>query len=225
MITEKETPLLLTPDDLLRGRTFWKMPNNQLLYQENGRLVITNVSANRNYSAQDYAQLPEGAPYQLINQKLTFMAFPTDFHQVIVGNIYFLFKLFLRQNPIGQVRIAPLDVYFDAENVYQPDVFFVTNDQKSILQEKHVKGVPNLTIEVLSSGTAHVDRHEKLENYSRFGVQEYWLIYPENQIVEVYNLQNSESKMKLVEKKNLGTIESEVMTGFSADLQEIFAQS
>ncbi len=72
-----------------------------------------------------------------------------------------------------------MDVYLDEQNVYRPDVMFISNEQKSILgDDGYIHGAPHLIIEVLSPETTRYDRTEKKEVYEKFGVKEHWLIEP-----------------------------------------------
>src|SRR5690606_35028927 len=56
---------------------------------------------------------------------------PTDNHQKVLNRINFLIFKFLEDNPFGELRIAPYDVHLDDENVFQPDILFIRNDQLS----------------------------------------------------------------------------------------------
>ena len=46
-------------------------------------------------------------------------------------------------------------------------------------------------IEVVLKGTITRDTEEKFEIYQKYGVSEYWLVFPEQQCIEVYTLDNS----------------------------------
>ena len=51
--------------------------------------------------------------YELINGEIVRKSSPSILHQRISGNIYFQIRLFLAQNPIGEVFAAPLDVVLE----------------------------------------------------------------------------------------------------------------
>jgi Uma2 family endonuclease len=49
---------------------------------------------------------------------------------------------------------------------------------------------PELVIEILSSRRGNVERTEKIEDYARAGIGEYWIVNPFDRIVEVYLLRD-----------------------------------
>jgi Uma2 family endonuclease len=133
--------------------------------------------------------MPDGPPYyQVVEGDLVMSPSPNTFHQDIAGNIYRLIGNFLEKNPMGRVFIAPLDVYLGDINVYQPDVFFVSNQRQSIITEQGIEGAPDLVVETLSPATARLDKGSKRKVYARFGVQEFWLVDPQTRTVQVYLL-------------------------------------
>ncbi len=113
---------------------------------------------------------------------------PNIYHQAIVGRIYAALLQFLEKKPLGQVFVAPLDVFLTEVNVYQPDIIFVSNRRRSILTEHGLEGAPDLAVEVLSPGTAGFDKGSKRKVYARTGVKELWLVDAEANLIHVYQL-------------------------------------
>jgi Uma2 family endonuclease len=72
--------------------------------------------------------------------------------------------------------VALSDVFLNDKNIYQPDVYFVSNDNAGHFEKDGVHGAPDLAIEILSPGTEQLDKNEKLKVYETYGVKEYWLI-------------------------------------------------
>jgi Uma2 family endonuclease len=68
----------------------------------------------------------------------------------------------------------------------QPDVFVVCERKK--ITDQYIMGAPELIIEVLSPSTAVKDKREKKALFEQSGVQEYLIVFPENEIVEHYRL-------------------------------------
>jgi Uma2 family endonuclease len=75
----------------------------------------------------------------------------------------------------------------------QPDFSFIARErwQAGPIPRAGAKGflpiVPNLVVEILSPSTAKRDRGEKRRIYARAGVDEYWLVDPELQVVTVHH--------------------------------------
>lgn len=59
------------------------------------------------------------------------------------------------------------------------------------MAEDWIQGAPDLVVEILSPSTGDRDRGVKLRLYRRQGVSEYWLVDPEAQAVEVWQLGGS----------------------------------
>lgn len=209
--------------DRILGADLFMMLKGQILFRDKeGQPVLSNIDNKNNiYTEEEYQLLPENAPYQLIQGKLIYMLSPFDRHQKILGNLHFEFRLYLRENALGQVRFAPLDVKFDKENIFQPDLLFVSNERKDIIQN-HIIGAPDLVVEIVSKGTKKVDEQQKKEIYGKYNVLEYWIINPEENYIQVFN--NKNGQLKLTKKINKeGVISSKVLPTLSLDLKTILA--
>jgi Uma2 family endonuclease len=64
----------------------------------------------------------------------------------------------------------------------------VRTAREGIISERGIEGAPDWVIEILSPATERVDRERKHKLYAEFGVQEYWLVDPKAQRVEVMTL-------------------------------------
>jgi Uma2 family endonuclease len=72
-------------------------------------------------------------------------------------------------------------------NVLSPDVIVVC-DVSKIDDESGCWGAPDLVIEIQSPTTGVYDRTVKYDIYERFGVREYWVVYPLEERIEVFML-------------------------------------
>jgi len=143
-------------------------------------------------TASEYFQLPEYAQHdliQLIDGEVVISMPPVLRHQMIVGKILFLLMK-LAEDKGGLALTAPTEVQLDASNVYEPDVLYIRPENLSIAEqdEKRLIGAPDLVVEVLSPGTAKIDRQEKYQAYEAHGVGEYWIVDPAYEVVEVWTL-------------------------------------
>ena len=164
-------------DKLLNGSNYKFISEDVLIYWQPREqdYVVAHIEDQPTYTKKDYYELPEGAPYQLINGKLIHTTAPTFDHQEICGTLFFLISLFLKKHPIGKTVFAPVDVEFNEKNVYQPDIVFISNSRKHIIRER-IEGAPDLVVEVLSPGSKAKDLGEKMETYGRYNVLEYWVV-------------------------------------------------
>jgi Uma2 family endonuclease len=125
-----------------------------------------------------FESLPEGTLAQLINNQIVMSPAPSDTHQKVLMDISNRIYNFLEKSPIGIIRIAPYDVYFDRRNALQPDIIFIANDKIGLIKENGLHGAPDIAIEILSPQTGKYDLEDKMEVYAANGVKEYWIIEP-----------------------------------------------
>lgn len=111
-------------------------------------------------TAAEFAQLPEsGGRFMLLHGELIEMPTPKDPHQTVVLLIALLLHR-LTTSLGGKVKISPLDVYLDQENVVQPDVFWISGEGSKcrLGDDGYWHGAPDLVVEVLSPSTAKYDK-------------------------------------------------------------------
>ena len=151
-----------------------------------------SVSQGLLITTDDYRLLPESSPRcQLVEGELFMSPAPNRYHQKISGNLEFILKKYLEKNPIGELYDAPFDVFLTEHNVFQPDKVFISKSRSGILTDLGAEGAPDFVVEILSESTAHVDKELKRKVYANSGVEELWLINPEEKMIEVYYLQKN----------------------------------
>jgi Uma2 family endonuclease len=171
----------------------------------------------------EYLAMPEGAPYyEFINGIAHFMPSPTFLHQRILARLFRRMDTFVEEHNLGITLFAPLDVYLSEEEYYQPDMLFVSNERKSIIQER-IHGAPDLVVEVLSPSNGYKDLSHKKRMYEAFDVREYWILDPLEKSVEV--LFNAENGFQIASKAyTRGMVKSQILSGFAVDVEQLFAE-
>ncbi|HEY0544072.1 MAG TPA: Uma2 family endonuclease [Pyrinomonadaceae bacterium] len=112
-------------------------------------------------------------------------------HQRILTNLLLIIGNYLAQHPLGEAFATP-GVIFDEYNSVIPDIAFVSRERIALIASgERITGAPELMIEIVSPGSenARRDRVVKRQVYGKHGVQEYWVIDPENRTLKVYRLQ------------------------------------
>jgi Uma2 family endonuclease len=140
------------------------------------------------YTYEDYMAFSDDLRCEIINGQVYDMTpAPSTKHQRVTGKIFRLVGNHLesKKHPC-QTFIAPTDVVLADDQVVQPDVFLVCNENK--IQDKAIFGVPDVMFEVISAFTEVKDRREKMKLYEDYGVAEYFLVHPEQEYVEKYVL-------------------------------------
>lgn len=174
------------------------------------------------HNIKDYKLLPEGAPYQLIEGELVMTPSPTTFHQIISGNIFIKMTAFVKEKGAGLVLFAPVAMYIDDENVFQPDLIFVSKQSREMVKDDGIHGAPDLIIEILSPSTAYYDIKKKYKSYEKIGVKEYWIVDPEMKSVDLFSLTEQGKFIQSASLAEKGTVKSAVINGFEITLGEIF---
>ncbi len=162
-----------------------------------------NGEAVRNYyTYADYINFKFDHMVELIRGQIFKMSpSPRSVHQKILGNIYLILGNYLK-NKNCQVFLAPFDVILPIQNkkrgksntVVQPDIVVICNPD--IIEAAGCFGVPDWVIEIVSPHTINKDIRLKYEIYEEVGINEYWIVYPDEEIIEVFVLENGKYKMQ-----------------------------
>ena len=157
-------------------------------------MAETSKTIDARYSYKDYETWNDTARWEIIDGVPYNMSpSPSRIHQAIMGIIFNKFFNFLEGKKC-KVYAAPLDVRLADEegneentgNVVQPDIVVVCDNSK--LDNKGVKGAPDLVVEIISPSSASMDYIKKLELYEKNNVKEYWIVHPIDKIVMVYKI-------------------------------------
>ncbi len=205
----------------LEGREYALLDKNVLLYRDNaGDYVLLTVKNKSTYTTEDYMKLPEGAPYELLNGKLTYMPSPKYPHQDASGNLFAALLFFVKAHKLGIVCHAPFDVHLDKENIVQPDILFLSNKRMD-RRKDWIYGAPDLMVEILSQGTKKRDQKTKLALYEKHGVLEYWLVDTDKRTVEVQLAEQGKFvKKALLHEADM--LAATVVPGFEVKVAEVF---
>lgn len=108
-----------------------------------------------------FKSLPEGVRAQLIGNLIVTEPASTYSHQDVLRGIFLSMANFIETRNLGKNLFAPLDVYLDEKNVFQPDILFVAAERAHLIRPNGFYGAPDLVVEVLSRSTAKYDRGNK----------------------------------------------------------------
>jgi Uma2 family endonuclease len=126
-----------------------------------------------------WERLPDdGRRYEIIDGVLYMTTAPSSFHQWIVYQIGRPLGEQINDIGIGYTYPAPIGVFMPGCDPVQPDLVVVRREDRGIIHDRRIYGVPALLVEVLSPSNAEVDTDIKRRAYARSGVPEYWLVRP-----------------------------------------------
>jgi Uma2 family endonuclease len=192
-------------------------------------MKFSDLDLNKTYSYADYLLWNFEERVELILGKIFKMSpGPRTAHQKVVTNLFREFAVFLKGKKC-QVFVAPFDVRLPATKgsdnkqiitVVQPDICVVCDENK--IDERGCLGAPDFIIEITSPYSASKDTVNKFNLYESAGVLEYWIVWPEEKTVQVYDLK--EGSYQLRDNYEFeGKILVNVLPGLELDLKEIFA--
>jgi Uma2 family endonuclease len=174
----------------------------------------------------DFLLFPDdGRRHELIDGEHYVTPSPNTRHQRLVGRLHAAFVLYLRDHPdAGEAFLAPFDVVFTQFDVVEPDLLFISSDQRDIVTEKHVRGAPAIVIEILSPGTRKVDEKVKYRLFEQSGVREYWVVDPELDLTKVHRRSSngSFSRVGEITAEQGDTLATPLLPGFAVALSELF---
>ena len=167
-----------------------------------------------------YEIVDENKKMEFINGEIIFHSPVRLEHNSATALLCNLLKTFVIKNDLGFVGVEKIMISL-TRNDYEPDICFFNKEKAKNFQRKQVQfPAPDFIVEVLSDSTAKHDRETKFQDYAAHGVQEYWIIDAEKEIVEQYFLQNEQYELLL--KSNSGEIGSIVLPDFKIPIQSIF---
>lgn len=111
---------------------------------------------------------------------------PTGKHQRVSQRIAFVLEGKL-ENCKRCRAYLPVDWRISDDTIVQPDNLVICDEMP---WDKVLDTTPSIIFEVISRSSAHKDRVIKYELYEKAGVTYYCLVYPDTEIVQLFELKN-----------------------------------
>ncbi len=177
----------------------------------------------KQYTYDDYLGFPDDQRYEILDGGLIMVPAPITSHQNTQENLAFVLSGFVRKKVLGKVFYAPTDVILAGNTVVQPDMLFISKERKGIIEKKGIFDAPDLVVEIVSPSSFVNDTITKKEIYEKFNVKEYWLVFPEEIVIEVFTLEDCKYNLysHAAEK---GNVSSKLLKGFEVDLEDVFEE-
>ncbi len=174
---------------------------------------------------EDFVRFPDdGLRHELIDGVHYMTPSPNMRHQEILGALHLLIGNWLEAHPVGRVFFAPFDVVFTNVDIVEPDLLYLSNARaENALTPKHVRGVPELVVEIASPGTSKRDATIKRGLYERMGVTEYWIIDPAREVVRVHRHSGERfGAASEVSRETDASLTTPLLTGLEIPLARLF---
>jgi Uma2 family endonuclease len=171
------------------------------------------------YSAEMVRTLPDdGNRYETVHGELLVTPAPRAWHQEVAARIFVEMRVYVGRYGCGHAFQSPADISWAPDVLVQPDLFVVDREQARSMDWSRMQNLL-FTIEVLSPTTARYDRHTKRRLYQEVGIPFYWIVDPDEKLVEVWT---PESLLSTVERERVKWKPEGVEEEFVLDLEELF---
>ncbi|MBL7730082.1 MAG: Uma2 family endonuclease [Chitinophagaceae bacterium] len=205
-----------------------------------GKLTIYNVDDDSyskveepdpsvSYTYADYLQWKFEERMELFRGKIFLLSAPNRKHQLVSANLTAMTVNFLKGKNCHAYP-APFDVRLPVKNrkkdnevttVVQPDLCVICDETK--LDDRGCCGAPDLAVEILSPGNSYKEVRLKHELYEEAGVKEYWLVYPGEESVAVFLLNENNKYGGAAIYAASDKIASTAVQGLSINVRELFS--
>jgi Uma2 family endonuclease len=175
----------------------------------------------------DFVLFPDdGKRHELIDGEHYVTAAPNTKHQQVSMELGFLIRSWLEGHPVGRLFAAPFDIVLSHFDVVEPDLIYLSHERAAeILTSLHLRGAPELVVEIGSPSTRQRDETIKRHLYERKGVSEYWFVDPELDVVRVYRREGERFTRPMELSREAGDmLTTPLLAGLSLPLERIFRE-
>jgi Uma2 family endonuclease len=184
----------------------------------------------RRYTYADYLGWDDDVRRELIDGFVYALSAPIFEHARITSKLLIWIGGFIEKRK-GKCEIchAPFDVRLSLtgeiandkiNTVVQPDICVVCDPSK--LDDLGCLGAPDLIVEALSPSTAKRDLNEKFHLYEATGVREYWIVYPVEEMLKVFILQENGKFDEGTVYEKAEKVSVHIFEGLKIDLEKLF---
>jgi Uma2 family endonuclease len=169
----------------------------------------------------DFWRLPDDGLWEVTDGRAILAPSSENDHQYIAMKLSALFYNQLEITRGGHVLATP-NVFIPAgPSSFRnrvPDIAVSTHKTRPSFSLGHP---PELVIEILSTRRGNVERTEKIEDYARAGIGEYWIVNPFDRVVEVYLLRDGD--YQLARRDPDEPLRPQAFSGVAIDPSDIWA--
>ncbi len=195
---------------------------------------LSQLDPNGIYTYADYLRWQFEERIELIKGKIFKMSpAPSAKHQQIALKLSSRLLYEVQRAGYCKVYPAPFDVRLldkkktsraneEVYTVVQPDISVICD--KSKIDERGCIGAPDLIVEILSPGNSKKEIKTKYALYEENGVREYWVVYPSEQSLFQFVLNEEEKFVLKAAFAEDEIFNAHIFPDLQIDLAEIFAE-
>jgi Uma2 family endonuclease len=180
------------------------------------RVTFGDVVA-QGISIKDFLTQYSTGDHEWVQSIVIKLAAADDKHNAIVNHV----SAMLTQQGAGNVFTKPTLMYLASVHACRrPDVLFIHSESDTDVSDGLVNGPASICIEVVSSGSVKLDYGEKLEEYEKAGIQEYWVIDPIRSVCHFYRLTDNDHFQDV--RLQDGTYSTPLLPGLQLSAQDLW---
>jgi Uma2 family endonuclease len=171
------------------------------------------ISRRRMTEQEFVAWCDEDTRAEWVKGEVILMAPVSDDHDDLFMFLARLFGGYVEEQESGRILGSEFQIRLATQRTRrQPDLLFVVKERLHLIKANHLEGAPDLVLEIVSPESTARDWREKHAEYEAAGVREYWIVDPQAQRVEAYEL-STRKKYRLIPEER-GAIRSKILRGF-----------
>jgi Uma2 family endonuclease len=138
-------------------------------------------------SFEEFLSTYDGVHAEWVDGTVIVMSPGSARHSVLTRFISSVLQGYAEQKGLGTVYVPAFSMRLpDRRSGREPDVFFVADANSGRVHDRYVEGAADVVVEIVSPDSRTRDRAEKLAEYERGGVPEYWIVDPLAQRVDCW---------------------------------------
>lgn len=187
-------------------------------------MTLKKIDTGSLLTAEDMWEMPEvpGKQFELVRGELVEVPRATGKHGLLVRTICLLLHPFVVARDLGEVFMDGVSYIIgrDPDTVRVPDVSFISKARipEGGIPDTYMPMVPDLTVEIVSSGDRAVKVYDKVHQYLDGGARLVWVLWPTHRSITVYSSAGAVRELGEGDELDGG----DVLPGFRVRVAEIF---
>lgn len=172
-----------------------------------------------------YAWLDEDTRAEWVDGEVTIFMPTSNRHYQIIKFLVIVIQAWIDAHDLGELwsETFLMRLFIPARRERVPDLMFVAREHLDRVKPNYLDGPADLVVEIVSPDSVGRDRGDKFVEYERAGIPEYWLIDPDREQAELYEL-DPNGRYHLALSGRSGVYRSAVLQGFPLDLDWLWQQ-